>query len=842
MSNKHKDWLVQEQTALGKDFSNPLMADNLPKIVWLSTHHIWLYRSRTKDLQKPSRKQSTGVKIRDTTGLSVLKKKAPATTNKSKGIDLLSEVALLEDAQMKKVLKQSKRETHSQQACGSSDGVGSQPKVLDKLQDKAIGTNEGTESGDDDDSNEDDSNDDDFSDDDGNDDDSDDDGSDYNSDDERTESDEDKNPNLNQKDDDHEEEYVHTPENYEFTDDENEHLNEEEYGCIDEELYKDVNTTYDQVEDDANVILATVHDTQKTEVPLQSSSVSYDFATQFLNLDNVSPADTEIISMMNIDVRHEEPSIQTPSLLTIPVMVIPETSTATATTIPSTIPPFTPLPHQSTLTPTPTTKATTSLPVIPDFSSLFGFNQRVSVLEKELSQLKQFDHSAQLLEAIKSQVPAVVEAYLGTRLGDYIQKAFQSYTAEFEKKAQAKKKRYINIIEKSVKDIINDEVKTQLPQILPKKVADFVTPMIQSIITESLENLDKDLFESYGKAYSLKIDREDKDKDEDPPARSDQRLKRRNTSKDAKESVFEATDTRMPKNQGSDLGNTGDQPDVKAAPKHDWIKEPERPLTPNSDWNVGKYVDFIPPQTWISKIAQLEKPPLSFDKLMIVTDRLDWNNLEGKEYLFDLSNPIPLIIDRGCQVVPIDYFINNDIEVLNDNDSMDSQATGCSNMKWYDYGYWRRLKFEENIIQKKLSNNERDVIFDLGVALRMSDISNRTPYTAYNNPQGIIYEDKYKRNKLMRTDELYMFSDGTLTSVRFVLHDIATNMRMDYLPKRRWSSLNRKRSRIMIKAINKQLLERRLMRSLEKFVEITGKTSDYLNGQYEVVIFCPTPF
>ncbi|GJT14031.1 copia protein [Tanacetum coccineum] len=34
---KHKDWLVQEQTALGKDFSNPLMADNLPKIVWLST-------------------------------------------------------------------------------------------------------------------------------------------------------------------------------------------------------------------------------------------------------------------------------------------------------------------------------------------------------------------------------------------------------------------------------------------------------------------------------------------------------------------------------------------------------------------------------------------------------------------------------------------------------------------------------------------------------------------------------------------------------------------------------------------------------------------------------------
>ncbi|GJT03741.1 hypothetical protein Tco_0838203 [Tanacetum coccineum] len=29
---KHKDWLVQEKTTLGKDFSNPLMAENLPKL------------------------------------------------------------------------------------------------------------------------------------------------------------------------------------------------------------------------------------------------------------------------------------------------------------------------------------------------------------------------------------------------------------------------------------------------------------------------------------------------------------------------------------------------------------------------------------------------------------------------------------------------------------------------------------------------------------------------------------------------------------------------------------------------------------------------------------------
>ncbi|GKC26230.1 hypothetical protein Tco_1033524 [Tanacetum coccineum] len=42
-------------------------------------------------------------------------------------------------------------------------------------------------------------------------------------------------------------------------------------------------------------------------------------------------------------------------------------------------------------------------------------------------------------------------------------KAYKSYTVEFEKKSQAKKKIYVDLIEKSVKDIIKDEVKSQLP-------------------------------------------------------------------------------------------------------------------------------------------------------------------------------------------------------------------------------------------------------------------------------------------------------------------------------------------------------------------------------------------
>ncbi|GJW36160.1 hypothetical protein Tco_0059080 [Tanacetum coccineum] len=74
------------------------------------------------------------------------------------------------------------------------------------------------------------------------------------------------------------------------------------------------------------------------------------------------------------------------------------------------------------------------------------------------------------------------------------------------------------------------------------------------------------------------------------------------------------------------------------------------------------------------------------------------------------------------------------------------------------------------------------------------------------------------RNRLMRSDELYKFSDGTLTRLLTLLKDITKNIHMEYLPKRRWSSLEKKRAHIMIKVINKLLKERRMLRSLEKFV------------------------
>ncbi|GKD14736.1 hypothetical protein Tco_1199143, partial [Tanacetum coccineum] len=180
------------------------------------------HAEKPKRSKKPANKftivPKLGVVIRDTPDVSMSKKKAHTKVDRGKGMDLLCEAALLEAAQLKKTPKKSKLETHKLYACGSGDGVGSQPKDPNESEDKTTGTDEGTgtnpgvpdvpkyqsesknESWGDSDDN---SNDDDSGDvtNDADDADSDVDGENEASDSKKTDFDEDKNPNLNQNDD-----------------------------------------------------------------------------------------------------------------------------------------------------------------------------------------------------------------------------------------------------------------------------------------------------------------------------------------------------------------------------------------------------------------------------------------------------------------------------------------------------------------------------------------------------------------------------------------------------------------------------------------------------------------
>ncbi|GJV15847.1 hypothetical protein Tco_1361170 [Tanacetum coccineum] len=348
---------------------------------------------KAKRFKRPAKKSTTatttGVVIRDTPGVSVSKKKAPAKADRSKGIEILSDVARSEAAQLKEATKRSMKDFHISQESGSCDGTDFGSRVPDEQQRNTSGKDEGTGTkpgvpNDDDYVSDDDSE---NEDDDGND----------AHDSERTDSDDDyENPYFTLKDYDEEEH----DEEYE-SDDHYENVYEEE----DDDLYKDVDMrslekSYEQVVEDAHVTLTSL---QKTKSSKQSSSISSDFASKFLILDNVPPVVDKVSSIMNVKNRQEESSTQEPSLFTVPETAIPETSIAHATTIPLTISMITPLPQLMTPSPTPTTVPTiTSIPVLPDFSSLLRFDQRVSTLETESSQLKQDDHSAQLLESVKS--------------------------------------------------------------------------------------------------------------------------------------------------------------------------------------------------------------------------------------------------------------------------------------------------------------------------------------------------------------------------------------------------------------------------------------------------------
>nr|GEX23126.1 hypothetical protein [Tanacetum cinerariifolium] len=99
-----------------------------------------------------------------------------------------------------------------------------------------------------------------------------------------------------------------------------------------------------------------------------------------------------------------------------------------------------------------------------------------------------------------------------------------------------------------------------------------------------------------------------------------------------------------------------------------------------------------------------------------------------------------------------------------------------------------------------------------------SDLKRLEAHTAYSNPRGFIYQNKEKKNRLMRIDELYKFSDGTLNDVRNALDDRLKGIRMQYLPQTIWRKGDKDRAAAMIQSIDKMLKTRRIMRSLERFV------------------------
>ncbi|GJR11371.1 hypothetical protein Tco_0794023 [Tanacetum coccineum] len=187
-----------------------------------------------------------------------------------------------------------------------------------------------------------------------------------------------------------------------------------------------------------------------------------------------------------------------------------------------------------------------------------------------------------------------------------------------------------------------------------------------------------------------------------------------------------------------------------------------------------------------------------------LSEKLDWENPEGGDYPFDLTKPLHLVMSGNHQKVPVDYFFNNDLKYLQGGVSTMTYTTSITKTKADQYD----LPGIEDM--NRLTNLSGDDVSDFAIALRMftrslviqkrvedlqlgvesyqkkinvtktkttkSGIRKRNPYTPYQDPQGFIYVDNKGRNRLMRSDELYKFSDRTLTGLRTSLDDITKNI------------------------------------------------------------------
>nr|GEX95712.1 hypothetical protein [Tanacetum cinerariifolium] len=197
-----------------------------------------------------------------------------------------------------------------------------------------------------------------------------------------------------------------------------------------------------------------------------------------------------------------------------------------------------------------------------------------------------------------------------------------------------------------------------------------------------------------------------------------------------------------------------------------------------------------------------------------LSEKLDWENPKGGDYPFDLSKPLSLITCGNCQSVPAEFFINNDLKADNK----------LYKFKEGDFPQLRINDIEDMlllVVRNRLTNLLGDDVADFAIALRMFTKSLVIQKRVEDLQLGVESYQKHinvTKPDTTRPDLRKRHLDGTLTRLLSLLEDITRSIKIEYLPKRRWSTLEKKRAYYMTKEINKLLKERRMMRSLEKFV------------------------
>nr|GEV57492.1 hypothetical protein [Tanacetum cinerariifolium] len=361
--------------------------------------------------------------------------------------------------------------------------------------------------------------------------------------------------------------------------------------------------------------------------------------------------------------------------------------------------------------------------------------------------------------------------------------------------------------------IIKEQVKVQVKEQVSK-----IFPRIEKLVNEQLEakvltcssnkaktsyavaanlsklELKKILIDKIENTVMFKRRQDDEDDDEEPFAGSNRWPKRRRARKEHDSSS--APEEKTSKSTGK--SKEGSKSHQKSTGKFDQADEPIHTAkdlkepTP-LEFNTG-FTKDQPKEDTHDSFNEPMDTPLDFSAFVMIRFKVDTPELfsgpkfelmkgsyKSLHYPHDLRKPLPLIPNsHGRRVIPFDHFISNDIAYLRRSASSQTYATLVMKTKAADY---RHIKWIEDLVPNTMWSLNKD-----------------------------------KKNKLMRIDKLHKFSDGTLNDVRTALDDMLKRIKMKYLPHTYCRNVDKERVGAKIQAMDKQLKNKRIMRSLEKFV------------------------